>query len=188
MYEINHRSKKHAQRRGLDRQPNRDQKSRRLHRALLRTHPSFVGQSGPVDPQRIERGRDCGFDPRPACPVQPPGWLPYLPSGPQATPEPEQAIGLALHELATNAGRHGALSTGQGRVDISWGTQRGILTISWAEHDGPPVAAPQKRGFGTIVMQAMAERSVAGEVDLRYSSSGGTWRLTCLAANALQPE
>jgi two-component sensor histidine kinase len=87
-------------------------------------------------------------------------------------PTSSQAIGLALHEVATNAGRTGALSTGQGRIDISRGTTGGTLTISRADRDGPPVTAPQKRGFGSIVMQALAERSVAGGVDLRYSSQG----------------
>jgi PAS domain S-box-containing protein len=98
-----------------------------------------------------------------------------------------QAIGLALHELATNAGKYGALSTDAGRVDIWWGAVGGTLTISWAERGGPPVCQPKRRGFGTIVMESMAERSVDGTVDLNYPSAGLTWRLTCPAANALEP-
>jgi two-component sensor histidine kinase len=98
-----------------------------------------------------------------------------------------QAIGLALHELATNAGKYGALSTDAGRVDIRWGTDRDTFAMSWAERDGPPASAPKRRGFGTIVMQAMTERSVDGTVDLDYAPSGVTWRLTCPAANALEP-
>jgi two-component sensor histidine kinase len=98
-----------------------------------------------------------------------------------------QAIGLALHELATNAGKYGALSTDAGRVDISWGTDGDIFTVSWTEHAGPPVSAPKRRGFGTIVMETMGERSVDGTVDLDYAPSGLTWRLTCPAANALEP-
>jgi len=98
-----------------------------------------------------------------------------------------QAIGLALHELATNAGKHGALSTDTGRVDISWGTAGNTFTMSWTERDGPPVAAPKRRGFGTIVMEAMTERSVDGTVDLDYAPSGMTWRLTCPRANAVEP-
>jgi PAS domain S-box-containing protein len=77
-----------------------------------------------------------------------------------------QAIGLALHELATNAGKYGALSTDKGRVDIGWGTDGETFTASWTEREGPPVSAPQRRGFGTIVTKAMAERSVSGTVDL----------------------
>ena len=98
-----------------------------------------------------------------------------------------QAIGLALHELATNAGKYGALSTDAGRVDISWGTDGDIFTVSWTEHAGPPVSAPTRRGFGTIVMEAMTERSLDGTVDLDYPPSGLTWRLTCPAVNALEP-
>jgi PAS domain S-box-containing protein len=102
-------------------------------------------------------------------------------------PASAQAIGLALHELATNAGKYGALSTGKGRVHISWKADRDTLTMGWMERDGPPVSQPNRRGFGTIVMEAMAERSVDGAVDLDYAPSGLTWRLTCPAANALEP-
>jgi PAS domain S-box-containing protein len=98
-----------------------------------------------------------------------------------------QAIGLALHELATNAGKYGALSTDTGRVDVSWETDGDTFMMSWTERDGPPVSAPKRRGFGTTVMEAMAERSVGGAVDLDYAFSGLTWRLTCPAANALEP-
>jgi two-component sensor histidine kinase len=102
-------------------------------------------------------------------------------------PASAQAIGLALHELATNAGKYGALSTDAGRVDVCWGSNGDTLTMSWTERDGPPVSAPKRRGFGSIVMQAMAERSVDGKVDLDYASLGLTWRLSCPAANALEP-
>jgi PAS domain S-box-containing protein len=97
-----------------------------------------------------------------------------------------QAVGLALHELATNGGKYGALSTDTGHVDVSWGTDNDTLTMSWTERDGPPVSAPKRRGFGTIVMEAMTTRSVDGAVDLDYAPSGVTWRLTCPAANALE--
>jgi two-component sensor histidine kinase len=97
-----------------------------------------------------------------------------------------QAIGLALHELATNAGKYGALSTDAGRVDIRWECDGDTLTMSWTERDGPPVSAPEGHGFGTIVMQAMAERSIDGAVQLDYAPSGLMWRLTCPAASALE--
>jgi PAS domain S-box-containing protein len=98
-----------------------------------------------------------------------------------------QAIGLALHELATNAGKYGSLSTDKGRVDVCWRIDGDTLTMSWTEREGPPVWPPERRGFGTIVVETMAERSVGGSVDLEYASSGVTWRLTCPAANALEP-
>ncbi len=101
-----------------------------------------------------------------------------------------QAVGLALHELATNAGKYGALSTDRGSVDVVWGTRSraggDTFTMSWTESGGPPVSAPGRHGFGTTVMGAMAERSVNGKVDLDYAPSGVTWRLTCPAANALE--
>ncbi len=103
-------------------------------------------------------------------------------------PASAQTVGLALHELATNAGKYGALSTDRGRVDISWGLADGdTFTMSWTEREGPPVAAPKQRGFGTIVIEEMVERSVGGTVELDYDPSGVTWRLTCPAANALEP-
>jgi PAS domain S-box-containing protein len=98
-----------------------------------------------------------------------------------------QAIGLALHELATNAGKYGALSAAGGRVEVCWGMAgRDTFTMNWTEREGPPVSAPTQRGFGSIVMERMAERSVGGSVDLDYAPSGLTWRLTCPAANALE--
>ena len=102
-------------------------------------------------------------------------------------PASAQAIGLALHELATNAEKYGALSTDTGRVDISWGTEGDTFTMSWTERDGPPVSVPKRRGFGTIVMEAMAKRTVGGEVQLDYAPSGVVWNLTCPAENALEP-
>jgi len=97
-----------------------------------------------------------------------------------------QAVGLALHELTTNAGKYGALSTDTGRVDIWWGADGETFTMSWIERDGPPVSVPRQRGFGTRVMEAMTKRSMGGEVDLHYAPPGVTWRLTCPAANALE--
>jgi PAS domain S-box-containing protein len=100
-------------------------------------------------------------------------------------PTSVQAIGLALHELSTNAAKYGALSTDRGRVDISWGSDSDTVTMRWIERDGP-ASPPKQRGFGTIVMEAMAERTIGGEVELEYAPSGVTWRLTCPAANVLE--
>jgi two-component sensor histidine kinase len=100
-------------------------------------------------------------------------------------PGAAQAIGLALHELATNAGKYGALSTDTGRVDVLWETEGDTFVMNWTERGGPPVFAPQQRGFGTTVMKLMVERSLEGTVGLDYPLSGVVWRLTCPAANAL---
>jgi PAS domain S-box-containing protein len=97
-----------------------------------------------------------------------------------------QAIGLALHELSTNARRHGAFLSDTGRVDVSWDAADDTFTMSWIEWEGPPVSAPRRRGFGAAVIETMAERSLDGKVDLDYAPSGVTWRLACPAANALE--
>ena len=99
-----------------------------------------------------------------------------------------QAIGLAMHELATNAGKYGALSTGKGRVDVGWGTDGDTFTMSWTEREGPLVSTPKRGGFGTTVVERMAKQSVEGMVELDYAPSGLSWRLTCPAAKALEPE
>jgi two-component sensor histidine kinase len=99
-----------------------------------------------------------------------------------------QAIGLALHELATNAGKYGALSGNKGRVDIWWQAAANMFTISWTENDGPPVVAPTRRGFGSTVINTMAKQSLGGEVAIYYARSGLMWQLICPAANAVETE
>jgi PAS domain S-box-containing protein len=98
-----------------------------------------------------------------------------------------QAVGLALHELATNAGKYGALSTGAGRVDIGWESEGDVFAMSWTERDGPPVRPPTHRGFGSTVIDSMVKRVFDAEVQIQYASSGLKWQLTCPAAKALEP-
>jgi two-component sensor histidine kinase len=97
-----------------------------------------------------------------------------------------QAIGLALHELATNAGKYGALAADAGRVDVDWRLDGDIFAVSWTERGGPPVSPPQQRGFGSIVISSMAKLSVGGDVELDYAAQGVKWRLHCPAANVLE--
>ena len=97
-----------------------------------------------------------------------------------------QAVGLALHELATNAGKYGALSTDVGGVDVEWRFGRNIFTIDWTERRGPPVRPPERHGFGTMVIDTLVKRTLGGEVQLDYAPSGVKWHLTCPAANALE--
>jgi PAS domain S-box-containing protein len=99
-----------------------------------------------------------------------------------------QAIGLALHELATNAGKYGALSTDAGLVDVSWQLDDDIFMMSWIERRGPPVRPPERRGFGSTVMESLVKQTLNGEVQLNYASSGLEWRLTCHSADALEKE
>jgi PAS domain S-box-containing protein len=98
-----------------------------------------------------------------------------------------QTLGLVFHELATNAGKYGALSAEAGRVDIRWEiTDGNAFAMSWTERGGPPVFPPARRGFGTTVIEAMVQHNVCGVVSLDYAASGVTWRLTCPAANVLE--
>jgi PAS domain S-box-containing protein len=100
-----------------------------------------------------------------------------------------QCIGMVLHELATNAAKHGALSDQFGRVDIAWQVENceaeERFTISWIERDGPAVVAPPHRGFGSTVIKSMAELSLDGEVQLDFSPSGLIWLLACPATKIL---
>jgi PAS domain S-box-containing protein len=79
--------------------------------------------------------------------------------GPEVTLDTSLAVplGLALHELATNASKYGALSKPSGRIDLSWKVE-GVgnaqqLTLVWQERGGPPVAPPQRRGFGSSLIE-----------------------------------
>jgi two-component sensor histidine kinase len=100
--------------------------------------------------------------------------------------EASQAVGLAIHELATNAGKYGALSTEAGHVDIGWRLDGETLAMNWTERGGPPVREPEHEGFGTTVTRTMAKRALDGDVRLDYAPSGVAWHLTCPAANALE--
>jgi two-component sensor histidine kinase len=97
-----------------------------------------------------------------------------------------EVIGLALHELATNATKYGALSVESGGVDVSWGVDGDMFTMSWIEHDGPPVSPPDRTGFGSTVITSLAKLTIGGEAQLEHQPSGTIWYLTCPAENALK--
>jgi len=91
-------------------------------------------------------------------------------------PEAAQNIGLALHELSTNAAKYGALSTPGGHVSISWARRLaeagGGLELSWTERGGPAVVAPTSRGFGSLVIERNLARALDGTVELEFAPSG----------------
>ncbi|SEW47658.1 Two-component sensor histidine kinase, contains HisKA and HATPase domains [Cognatiyoonia koreensis] len=94
--------------------------------------------------------------------------------------EAAQAIGMAMHELATNASKYGALSIETGHVSISWQVTDDPdlpLVITWEETDGPDVSEPVHKGFGQKVLQSVAESSVAGKASLEYRTGGVHWDL-----------
>jgi two-component sensor histidine kinase len=89
---------------------------------------------------------------------------------------PAHALTLAVHELATNAVKHGALSTDDGGVDVSWQVEptRGgrHLRLEWREHGGPPVSPPQRRGFGTRLIERSLTADEGGAVAFRFEPGG----------------
>ena len=111
--------------------------------------------------------------------------------GPAArlTPAAGQAIGMALHELATNAVKYGALSNREGRVHISWQVttaQNPAFLMSWLEEGGPKVTPPSHKGFGQMVIGQMLEVAVDGTVEFDYRESGLSWKLNAPAAEILE--
>ena len=99
------------------------------------------------------------------------------------SPAAVQTIGMALHELTTNASKYGALSNGQGRISIDW-KQVSTLTsdrliINWSESGGPLVIPPTQNGFGWKVSVRMVELSLDAEVTTNFPPSGFSWRLDC---------
>ena len=102
-----------------------------------------------------------------------------------------QTLGMALHELATNAGKYGALSSRHGRVEIEWSLKPAeegetAFFISWCESGGPPVGEPYRRGFGSVIIADMPEGSLGAKVYVDYSRAGFTWRLRCPAHEVLE--
>lgn len=100
------------------------------------------------------------------------------------TTDATQALGMALHELVTNATKYGALSNGTGRIAIRWSVEpdasaRPRFTLSWLESDGPPVEKPASTGFGSTVTTRMVEASTGGEVSVDFARTGLAWRLSC---------
>ncbi len=92
-----------------------------------------------------------------------------------------QPLAMAVHELATNAVKHGALSVPEGRVAVSWHltghvtghVADGALRLRWAETGGPPVAAPAaRRGFGSRVLEATVRDQLGGALTLDWAASG----------------
>jgi two-component sensor histidine kinase len=100
-------------------------------------------------------------------------------AGPPVVLEPDavQHLGLALHELATNASKHGALSGPHGEVLIRWqvGETDDKVRIHWCETGGPTVMPPQRQGFGRVVIEQIVTRALNGSGILDFSPAGVNW-------------
>lgn len=118
-------------------------------------------------------------------PAQPPWTL----CGPDVELAPGQAIAvsMALHELATNAAKHGALSTDEGRVGVKWTLQpaSGELEICWCERGGPPVTPPARKSFGLRLISEGLAHELDAKVDLAFEPDGLTCRIVfCRVASS----
>lgn len=89
------------------------------------------------------------------------------------TPAATMALTMALHELATNAAKYGALSVPEGRVHVAVGRHAGGgVTLRWSETNGPPVAPPRRRGFGSLLIEGSIRSEIGGTAEVRYRRSG----------------
>ena len=87
-------------------------------------------------------------------------------------PATAQGLALALHELATNAAKHGALSSPGGKVSLEWELGADALSLHWAENGGPPVAEPSSRSFGLKVISASVEQQLGGKAAFEWNHAG----------------
>lgn len=101
-----------------------------------------------------------------------------------------QPLALAVHELATNSAKYGALSDPRGCVTITTDCMmegdKGLIAIEWRETGGPPVQPPDRQGFGTTLIEQMIKRVFKGSVELDYRSEGLVCRMTLPRANVEQ--
>lgn len=103
------------------------------------------------------------------------------------SPAASQTLGMAFHEMATNAAKYGALSNQAGRVEVEWriddSTEGDVFCISWTEKNGPPVEQPTRRGFGGRVAKTAVERTLSGQVSFEFPKEGVVWTLRCPLAS-----
>jgi two-component sensor histidine kinase/PAS domain-containing protein len=101
-------------------------------------------------------------------------------------PKAAVALGMGIHELATNAVKYGALSTHEGRVSVDWIVQDHVLRLTWTESGGPPVTPPARRGFGARLLERGLAAELSGEVELTYDAAGLICQMA-LPLRALEP-
>jgi two-component sensor histidine kinase len=84
------------------------------------------------------------------------------------------ALGMAIHELATNAVKYGALSVPEGNIAVTWAVERADehLVLNWTEHNGPAVTVPVQRGFGTVLIERGLAHDLSGQVKVEFLPGG----------------
>lgn len=102
-------------------------------------------------------------------------------------PAKAQALGMVLHELATNAVKYGALSNPTGCIHMSCANVGGNYELEWSETGGPIVHAPASSGFGSVVVEDMASEAFNCEARIEFRPSGVVWSAR-LCGNAVMPE
>ena len=105
--------------------------------------------------------------------------------------EAVQNVALALHELATNAVKYGALSVPQGRVEVEWkwhheSPDKRFVRLVWRETAGPPVAEPDRKGFGRFVLERVTVNAL-GTGEMQYKPSGVVWTCNIDAEHIVTP-
>jgi PAS domain S-box-containing protein len=103
-------------------------------------------------------------------------------SGPsvEISPHHALALSLALHELATNAAKYGALTAVEGRIHLAWRVEAGLLHLSWRESGGPAVTPPTRRGFGSRLLEEGLVQDLGGETKLDYAPEGVRCEISAL--------
>lgn len=102
-----------------------------------------------------------------------------------------QSIGMALHELATNALKYGALSVPGGRVSLRWRETADpgrTLELEWTESGGPPVETPSSTGFGKVVVRDMLAQQFGATVTHEFDRAGVRWRAVIPLEAAAPPK
>jgi two-component sensor histidine kinase len=99
-----------------------------------------------------------------------------------------QNLGFALHELGTNATKHGALAREHGEVLVSWAMPagQGTIELEWRERDGAAVQPPTRQGFGHLVLAQLVAQALGGSAELKFLAAGFRWRLTFPLTHALK--
>lgn len=101
-------------------------------------------------------------------------------------------FGMAIHELATNSAKYGALKCEEGRIEIAWrvtnGEEERVLSLDWRESNGPPVEPPRSKGFGSALLEKVLKVQCRAEIDVAYPREGFRMELTMpLKDNRLVP-
>jgi len=108
--------------------------------------------------------------------------------GPAVSLDPRGALafGMAIHELATNAAKYGALSVPEGNVSVTWTTERSAdgdrVALDWIERNGPRVTEPERRGFGTTLIERGLTYDLSGEAKIEFLADGVRARLSAVVA------